>query len=175
VNLAAAWEWLSGSPLFGITVTLAAFLLAHRLWERTGRHPSLNPLLVSMMLVAGVIVALRVPYERYAESAGIVTFLLGPATVALALPLHREAARVREAAPMVLGAVVLGSVVALASGYLFTRWAGGDEVLALSMAPKSTTTPISLALGAQVGGVPALSALFTVVAGIIGAVSARGC
>lgn len=169
-NLTATWAWLSTSPLFALTLTVGVYWAADKLWERYGRNPLLTPLLVAVAVVAVLLVALGIDYDAYATGAGILTFLLGPATVALALPLHRQASHVKEAAPMVLGAVAVGAVFSVLSGYWLVRWLGGDEVLALSMAPKSTTTPIAMALAEQLGGLAPLAVLFVMVAGLSGAV-----
>ena len=157
------------SPLYGITLTLAVYWLARLLWERTGRHPVLNPVLVAMLLGAAVVWALGTPYEQYMNGGRYVGFLLGPATVALALPIYRQRDAIRRAAPMVVVSLLVGSVAAIASGYWITRWLGGTEAVALTMAPKSATTPISIALAEQVGGIPAMAAIFTIVAGVVGA------
>lgn len=169
-NLAATWEWLSTSPLFALTLTVGLYWAADKLWERAGRNPLLTPLLVATAVIGVVLVVFRIDYATYASGAGILTFLLGPATVALAMPLHRQASHVKEAAPMVLGAVLVGAFFSVLSGYWVTRWLGGDEVLAASMAPKSATTPIAMALAEQVGGVAPLAVLFVMVAGLSGAV-----
>lgn len=160
------------SPLYGITLTLVVYWVAQRLWERTGRHAALNPVLVAMALGAVVVTALGTPYEQYLAGGRYVSFLLGPATVALGLPIYRQRETIRRAAPMILVSLLVGCVAAIASGYWFTRWLGGTRELALSMAPKSATTPISIALAEQVGGIPALTAIFTIVAGVIGAAAA---
>lgn len=169
-NLAATWEWLSTSPLFALTLTVGLYWAADKLWERAGRNPLLTPLLVATAIICVVLVVFRIDYAAYASGAGILTFLLGPATVALAMPLHRQASHVKEAAPMVLGAVVVGAFFSVLSGYWVTRWLGGDEVLAASMAPKSATTPIAMALAEQIGGLAPLAVLFVMVAGLSGAV-----
>lgn len=169
-----AFEAVMASPLFGVTLTLACFWLAQRVSGLTGRHPAANPVLIAMVLVAGVLLMLRTPYEDYLEGAQYIGFLLGPATVALGLPLYRQGRKIREAAPMVLAAVGVGCVAAIAAGYWITAGLGGTRAMALSMAPKSATTPISIALAEQIGGVPALTAIFTIVAGVVGAVAAPG-
>lgn len=167
-----AFEAVSASPLFGITLTLACFWLAQRVSGLTGRHPAANPVLIAMALVVVVLLVLGTPYERYMAGGRYVDFLLGPATVALGLPLYRQGRKIREAAPMVLAAVAVGGVAAIAAGYWITAGLGGTREMALSMAPKSVTTPISIALAGQLGGVPALTAIFTIVAGVVGAVAA---
>jgi predicted murein hydrolase (TIGR00659 family) len=170
VNPAAAWEAALHSPLFGVTLTLVAYKLSRALWERLGHHPIANPVLLSVIGIGVLLWLLGVDYETYLRGASLVSLLLGPATVALALPLHRELPLVRRAAAPVLLGVALGSGAAVVVAYALTRALGASEALALSMAPKSATTPVSLALSAEIGGIAALSAVLTIIAGILGAV-----
>ncbi|HEX6248873.1 MAG TPA: LrgB family protein [Nocardioidaceae bacterium] len=171
LHVEETWTWLVGSPLFGITLTLVAYRVARLVWERAGRRAWLNPVLVAIALVGGILVLLGVDYDDYMSGGRYIAFLLGPATVALALPLHYEAPLVRRAALPVLLGVTVGAVVSIVVAYATTTWLGGDEELALSMAPKAATTPVSIALAESVGGVPALAAVFTILAGVLGAVA----
>ena len=158
-----------GSPLFGITLTLAAYAGGRWLHQRTG-NPLLQPVLVAVLVISGVLLSLDVSYDDYLSGASYIAFWLGPATVALALPLHREFALIRKAAVPILVGVTAGAATAIASAVLLTRVAGGAHVLQLTMAPKAATTPVSIALSEQIGGLPALTAVVTVIAGITGAV-----
>jgi len=162
------WAWLTGSPLFGLTLTLGGYAVGRWAHRRTG-SPLLQPVLVAIVLVGAVLMLTDVPYADYLAGGRFVGFWLGPATVALALPLHQEWHLVRRAAVPILVGVVAGAVVSIGSAVLLTRVAGGDRTLQLTMAPKAATTPVSLALSAQVGGVPALTAVLTILAGITGA------
>ena len=162
------WAWLTGSPLFGLTLTLGGYAIGRWAHRRTG-SPLLQPVLVAIVLVGAVLMLTDVPYADYLAGGRFVGFWLGPATVALALPLHQEWHLVRRAAVPILVGVVAGAVVSIGSAVLLTRVAGGDRTLQLTMAPKAATTPVSLALSAQVGGVPALTAVLTILAGITGA------
>lgn len=172
VHLAQAWTGLVRSPLLGITLTLAAYLAARRVWRASRGHSLANPVLVSIVLVAGFLLLTRVAYADYLRGGQYIAFLLGPATVALALPLYLQADRIRRSAPMVLLSVVAGSLTAILVGVLVTRWTGGSAPLALSMAPKSATTPVSLAVSETIGGIGPLTAVFTILTGVLGAVAA---
>jgi len=163
------WDWLSRSPLLGITLTLAAYAVGRWAHRRTG-SPVLQPVLVAVVLVGGFLLATGVPYRDYLAGAGFIGFWLGPATVALALPLHHEWHLVRRAAVPVLTGVVAGALVSITAAVLVTRIAGGGRTLQLTMAPKAATTPVSIALSTQIGGLPALTAVLTILAGITGAV-----
>jgi predicted murein hydrolase (TIGR00659 family) len=164
------WDWLTASPLFGLTLTLAAYAVGRWAHRRTG-HPVLQPVLVAIVLVGAVLLVADVPYRDYLAGGSFVSFWLGPATVALALPLHQEWHLVRRAAVPVLTGVVAGAVVSTCSAVLVTRLAGASDALQLTMAPKAATTPVSIAISEQIGGIPALTAVLTIIAGITGAVA----
>ena len=172
MHLAHAWTALVHSPLLGITLTLGAYQAARWVWRRARGHSLANPVLVAIVLVAGFLLLTRVDYADYLRGGRYVAFLLGPATVALALPLYLQADRIRRSAPMVLLCVLTGSLTAITVGVLVTRLAGGSRELALSMAPKSATTPVSIAVSQTTGGIPALTAVFTILTGVLGAVAA---
>ena len=165
----AAWEGMVGSAVFAIALTLAAYEGARRLWVRSGRQPLLNPVLVSIAVIGTVLWLVGVDYQAYAEGSAVITLLLGPATVALAWPMHRELTLLRQAALPVLASVVLATGAAVVTAYVVTDLAGGPQELALSMAPKTTTTPVAIALTTEIGGVPALTAVLTVLTGVLGA------
>jgi predicted murein hydrolase (TIGR00659 family) len=165
----ATWDWLTGSPLFGLTLTLAGYAVGRWAQRRTG-NPLLQPVLVAVVLIGAVLLIADVPYRDYVHGGGYVSFWLGPATVALALPLHHEWHLVQRAAIPILTGVVSGAVVSIVAAVLVTRVAGGGHVLQLTMAPKAATTPVSIAVSDQIGGIPALTAVLTILAGITGAV-----
>ena len=171
LHLHDAWVAVTTSPIFGIVLTLGAYQAARALWTRTGKRPWVNPVLVAIVLVAAVLWLTGVDYDTYFKGGSVIALLLGPATVALAWPLHLEMALVRRAVlPIVLG-VAAGAGVAVVVAVTSTQVLGGGRALALSMAPKSTTTPVALALSESIGGIPALTAVLTVLTGVIGAVA----
>ncbi|MET0866382.1 MAG: LrgB family protein [Nakamurella sp.] len=172
LQFAQAWTAIVGSPLFGLTVTLVAYQVARKLWQRTRGFSLANPVLIAVVLVAAVLLIFGISYDDYWAGAQYVSFLLGPATVALALPLHRQAASIRRAGPIVVSCVLAGSVTAIVVAVTVTKVFGGSDSLALSLAPKSTTAPVAIALSESIGGIGALTAAFTILTGILGAVAA---
>lgn len=163
------WDWVTTSPLFGITLTLAAYVAGRWLHERT-RSPLFQPVLVAIVLIVAVLEIGDIAYADYLTGGSYVGFWLGAATVALALPLHHEWHLVRRAALPIGVGVLVGALVSITSAVLLTDLAGGTRELQLTMAPKAATTPVSLALSAQIGGIPALTAALTILAGITGAI-----
>ncbi len=169
VHGAETWEWLTHSPLLGLILTLAAYAVGVWLHRRTG-SPLLQPILVAIVIVGVVLRVTGIDYADYLRGGDLIGFWLGPATVALALPLYRELARVRAAAVPVVVGVVAGALVSVVTAVLITDATGGGRDLQLTMAPKAATTPVSIAISAQIGGLPALTAVITVIAGVTGAV-----
>lgn len=163
------WDWLSTSPLLGLTLTLGGYAVGRWAHRRTG-NALLQPVLVAIVVVGALLLATGVSYGDYLQGGRFVAFWLGPATVALALPLHQEWHLVRRAAVPILTGVVAGALVSITSALLVTRFTGAGRALQLTMAPKAATTPVSIAVSEQVGGIPALTAVLTIIAGITGAV-----
>jgi predicted murein hydrolase (TIGR00659 family) len=170
MSLSAGWEAIVDTPLFGVVLTLASYVFSRWLWTRLGQHPLLNPVLVSIAVIGTVLHLLDVSYDEYLRGASFIALFLGPATVALGLLLYREIELVGQAVLPILLGVAVGACAAIVSAYLLVKGLGGDESLALSMSPKSATTPVAIALSSSVGGVPALSAVFAITAGIVGAI-----
>jgi predicted murein hydrolase (TIGR00659 family) len=164
------WVYLSESPLLWLTVTLAAFAVGDAVSARLGRHPLANPVVIAAGLLILLLAATGTGYGTYFEGAQFVHFLLGPATVALGLPLWRNrAAVVRNLVPM-CAALVAGSITAIASAVLVAWALGAPREIMASLAAKSVTAPIAMALTESVGGIPALAAVLVVLTGILGSV-----
>lgn len=169
--LGSAWSEIVHTPLFGVTLTVGAYVAAVRLWRRAGRTPLLTPVLVAIVLVVAVLELLGISYTDYLRGGQYLSFLLGPATVALAVPLYRAGSRIRQVLVPVATGVLVGSVTAMVSAVLTVRLLGGTHELEATLAPKSATTPISIALAEAAGGLPALTAVLTVLTGVLGAVA----
>ena len=167
------WVYLASSPLLGLTLTLGAYTGAHALYVRCQFSPLVNPVAIAIFLIGAVLSVTGMSYERYFSGAQFVHFLLGPATVALAIPLARQLPRVRKVIFPVLCALVAGSITAIVSSVLLVKVFGGSSLLALSIGPKSATTPIAMAASQQLGGLPALTAVLVISTGIVGAITAR--
>ncbi|WP_109510181.1 LrgB family protein [Nocardioides speluncae] len=165
-------DWLRSSPLLGVFLTLAGYRLGRELHERTGGHALAQPVLVAIVTVGLALWALDVEYDAYLTGAGIIGFFLGPATVALAVPLHRQAHHLRELALPMLVAIPVGAAVSIVTAVLTVRALGGGDTLQRTMAPKAATTPVSIALSDTIGGLPPLTAVLSIVVGILGAVAA---
>lgn len=164
-------SWFLSHPLTWLVATLLAYRLGVWLRDRTG-HPVAQPVLVGVVLLAATLVLLDVDYATYAEGTTLVTFLLGPATVALAVPLHRQLGRLRGYALPLVAGLLVGVVVSVGSAMVLVQLLGGDELLARTIAPKATTAPVAIALSRTIEGVAPLTAAIGITAGILGAVAA---
>jgi predicted murein hydrolase (TIGR00659 family) len=171
-ELVKLWVYLAADPLLWLTLTLVAYQGGLWLHRRYGGNPLLNPVLIAVLLLVGVVLGTGVQYRDYFAGAQFVHFLLGPATVALAVPLFRQLASVRRALPALLGALVAGSLTAAGSAVLIGWALGADRQTLLSLAPKSATTPIAMGVAEQIGGLPSLTAVLVILTGIVGAVIA---
>jgi len=164
------WVYLSQTPLLWLTVTLGAYAVADRISFAARRNPLCNPVLMSVVLIALVLWATGTSYPVYFEGAKFVHFLLGPATVALAIPLYENRRIVlRALAPMVL-ALVVGSVTAIVSAVGIAQLFGMPRAILVSVAPKSVTAPVAMGITETLGGDPALTAILVMLTGVIGSI-----
>jgi predicted murein hydrolase (TIGR00659 family) len=167
------WVYLASAPLFGLTATLAAYVAAAALYDRVGRAPWANPVLWSVIVVGGVLVATGTPYPTYFAGAQFVHVLLGPAVVALAWPLWQRRAEVRRRGAALTVAALLGGVAAGGSAVLLAWLFGLPDDVIRSLATKSVTAPVAMGIAERSGGVPALAAVFAVLTGLVGALSGK--
>jgi predicted murein hydrolase (TIGR00659 family) len=172
-ELSHFWVYLSASPLLGLTLDPVRLPVRAWVYARCGFSPLANPVAIAIALISLVLVASGMSYQRYFAGAQFVHFLLGPATVALAVPLARQVPRLRRSLFPLACALVCGCVTAIVSAVGVCVLLGASPELARSIAPKSATTPIAMAVSEHLGGVPALTAVLVIGTGIFGAVTAR--
>lgn len=170
--LTSIWVYLAATPLLWLAVTMLAYLGAAALYRRSGQQPLLNPVALSIILLVGLLLLTDTPYARYFDGAQFIHFLLGPATVALAVPLYTHAGKVRRLLLPVLTGLLAGSLTAIVSAMALAWALGGSWPTVLSLAPKSVTTPIAMGIAEKIGGLPALTAVLVIMTGIIGAATA---
>ncbi|WP_112311680.1 LrgB family protein [Pseudogemmobacter bohemicus] len=166
------WSYLARDPLLWLAMTVAAYAMGLVLFNRTGRVPVLNPAMMAMALLALVLLATGTSFETYFEGAQFVHFLLGPATVCLALPLYDNLDRVRRAALPILVALFAGSVTAILTALAIAHAFGTGPDLLAALAPKSATAAVALGIAEQSGGSPTLAALMVFLTGLCGAACA---
>ena len=164
-----AMSELFTSPLFGLMITLGAYYAATVLQRRCGHSPLVNPVLVSALVLALFLWIENIPYEAYFRGAAFVHLLLGPATVALAIPLYSQLPQIRKALMPILVSVLVGSLTGIVSAVGIGWLLGAQRTTLLSLAPKSVTTPIAMGISEKIGGQPSLTVIFVIVTGILGA------
>ncbi len=164
------WSYLSQGPLLWLTATLTAYLVGDAAFRASNRKSWANPVLIAVIVLAALLWVTGTDYATYFEGAQFVHFMLGPATVALGLPLFDNLPRVRRAFWPMLAGLLTGSGVAILSALVIARAFGiGDSVLA-SLAPKSTTAPVAIGIAERIGGQPTLTAALVLMTGIFGAI-----
>ena len=167
------WVYLSGSPLLALILTLASYQAGVWIYERSGRNPLANPVAIAVVLVATAITLVDMPYAKYFEGAQFVHFLLGTATVALAVPIHRGLDELRGRLVPLLAALVAGGATSIASAVLIARALGADDTIVRAFYAKSVTAPIAMGVSERIHASPTLTAVFAITTGILGAVLAR--
>ncbi|UUY10574.1 LrgB family protein [Pseudomonas sp. J452] len=155
-------------PLFGVGITLAVYQLSLAAYEKT-RWVFLQPVLVSMTVLIGVLLACGLSYTEYRDSTFLLSVLLGPTTVALAVPLFLNLRRIRQLFWPVLITLLVAGVVATALGVALAWLFGAERMMLMTLAPKSVTSPIAMLVAEQIGGVAALAAVFVLITGVLGA------
>jgi predicted murein hydrolase (TIGR00659 family) len=169
-DLQQIWVYLAETPLLWLAATLAAYVAGDAVSAALGRHPLANPVAIAAAVLIALLALTGTRYQDYFEGAQFVHFLLGPATVALAVPLWRNRARVAGNLAPMCAALVAGSLTAILSAVAIGWAFGAPAPIVASLAVKSTTAPIAMALAESLGGVPALAAVLVVLTGVLGSV-----
>ncbi|WHP32908.1 CidB/LrgB family autolysis modulator [Trabulsiella odontotermitis] len=154
---------------WSLPLTLLVFFAARKLAARF-KMPLLNPLLVALVVIIPFLLLTGIPYDRYFQGSKILNDLLQPAVVALAFPLYEQLHQIRARWKSIITICFIGSLVAMVSGTAVALLMGATPEIAASVLPKSVTTPIAMAVGGSLGGIPAISAVCVIFVGILGAV-----
>ncbi len=164
------WVYLQTTPLFWLTATLAAFLIADALAKAAGRRPIVNPVLIAIALLGGLLKLAGTDYQTYFNGAQFVHFLLGPATVALGVPIYTNFALVKRNVWPLAAALLVGAIVAIASAVLVAKGLGAPRPVLIALAPKSITAGVAMAVTETLGGAPPLTAVLVIATGVLGAI-----
>jgi predicted murein hydrolase (TIGR00659 family) len=169
-NPFALWVYLSQTPLLWLTVTLLVYAAADAVSLATHRNPLANPVLHSVWVIGAILLLTGTPYPKYFDGAQFVHFLLGPATVALAVPLYENRKTVLSAVVPMLVALVAGSITAIVAIVLLAEAVGLPRGVVLSLAPKSVTAGVAMGVSESMGANPSITAIAVVLTGIMGAI-----
>ncbi|MCP8969998.1 LrgB family protein [Ectobacillus ponti] len=152
----------------GIVLTVFLYEIGRRLYQRIP-SPLTMPVLTAAAMLMAVLLFLQIPYHTYIEQGGSwMTKLLGPGIVALAIPLYKQRGILKRYAVPILGGAVVGTLVAIMSDLVISFFLGADQSLILTMLPKSVTMPVAMSVSEEIGGIPSLTAVFVIIAGITG-------
>lgn len=167
------WAYLAHTPLLWLALTLATYLLASEAARHSSNHPLCNPVLLAVLMLIGLLQISGTSYATFFEGAQFIHFLLGPATVALAVPLVQVIHRVRQMALPLALALGAGALAAIGGTMLLAQSLGIDGLTLRSLLPRSVTTPIAMGVAEQIGGEPSLTAALVIMTGMIGALIAN--
>ncbi len=160
---------LTTSPIFGVLISLVAYIIGQWLNKKT-KISLLNPLFIAITLVIIFLIAFNIPLDNYNNGGKVISFFLGPATVILAVPLYNKIDHLKKnAIPIIIG-ILLGSVAGIITVLFLGRVLNLDEVIALSLVPKSVTTPIGIEISNQINGISSVTVTAIIITGILGAI-----
>lgn len=163
---------LIATPVFAITLTLAAYISAAELYRRLGQIPLLHPILIASIVLAVILRFYGIRYETYHDATHWLNFLLGPATVALAVPLYQNLRHIVIFIIPIVLLVLLGSISAPLISTSLAKMVGAPSDVLLSTLEKSVTTPIAMQISGKLGGIVTLTAGIVIATGIVGALIA---
>ena len=171
-RLNTAWAGLAHSPLPWLVLTMLVYLCAMAIYKKSGNRPLLIPVFTGVVVIVAILLLTGTPYDTYRSGVSLLGLLIGPATVALAIPLYAQRERIKQLWLPISVALLVGCMVALLSA-LGIAWAfGGSEATLIAVAPKSATIPIALPMAERFGGQPSLAAVAVAITGISGTMMA---
>ena len=168
------WAYLQTQPLLGLTATLCVWEVANFIDVRAGRTALTNPTVVSIVILAALLLLTHTSYQTYFAGAVYIHFLLGPAMVALAVPMYANWPAIRENFLAIFVSLTTGSIITAVSAMLIARALGASKVVVISLGPKSVTTPIAMGISQNLGGQPSLTAVFVMVTAMFGTLVCTG-
>ena len=160
------WVYLASTPLLWLTVTLLVWIVANRIAIASNRHPVVNPVLLAIVALGTILVFTGTSYATYFQGAQFVHFLLGPAIVAIAVPLYRNLDKVKENLLPMTAALLAGSVTAAVSALAVAACFDMPNPVLAALAPKSVTAGVAMGIAEQFGGEAALTAVLVVTTGL---------
>ena len=166
--LMAIWQPLGPTPLPWLAVTITAYVFGQMVQRLCKGTPLANPVLTAILAVSVLLEATGTPYARYFAGAQFIQFLLGPATVALAVPMYDNLPAIKRNFVAIFVSLTAGSLVAAGSAMLIARALGASHAVVIALGPKSVTTPIAMGIAQDLGGQPALTAVFVMITGMFG-------
>lgn len=155
------------TPIFGVLISILAFEIGVFINKKT-KISFFNPLLISVTIIISFLLIFNIDYKTYNRGGSIISFLLGPATVVLVVPLYKQIENLKKNSLPILVGIFVGVLTAIISIYYLSKLFGLDEIIVLSLIPKSVTAAISMEVSREIGGIPSLTMAATVITGIVG-------
>ncbi len=168
LKLFQIWVYLQTQPLLWLAVTLCVWELARAVDRLAGHRALSNPTVMSILFIAALLLITHTSYRNYFTGGAYIQFLLGPATVALAVPMYANWPVIRRNFAAILVSLTTGSMVAAGSAMLILRVLRAPRIVTISLGPKSVTTPIAMGISQQLGGNPSLTAVFVMITAMFG-------
>lgn len=168
----ALWASFARTPAFGVATTAVAYQFGSALPRHARGNPLSNPVLIAILTIIALLRLTDVDYPTWFRTAAWIHFLLGPATVALAIRIYKHIGEIRRAAMAIGFAVAAGAITASGSAMAVAWLLGASPVVICSIAAKSVITPIAIGISTRIGGIPELTAVLVVATGVLGAVCA---
>lgn len=172
LNFHSVWQQVQPSPLLWLTVTLVVYVSSVKLYQKLKYNPLALPVLTSVCIIVALLVFSDTSYETYFSGVKLLHFLIGPATVALAIPLYHQLPKLISLWRPLSISLVIGALTGLVSSGIITASFGGSADMIISLLPKSTTMPIAMAISEHFGGTPSLTAVSVALTGIVGSIVA---
>lgn len=168
-----AFAHLEKNPAFWLCLTLSFYVWGQVIFKAAKFNPFLSPIIISVVCLISFLVATGVPYETYFSGANFIHFLLGPATVALAVPIYEQRSKLARLWLPLLTGLLAGCTAAMVSVILIGGALGISSETLMSLVPKSVTTPIAMGISESLGGLPDLTAALVVLTGMTGSIIGR--
>lgn len=153
-----------------LAFTLGIYFGSGWIYQKT-KFALLHPVLVTIAIIIVLLLTFKVDYLTYQKGAHLIDFMLGPSVVALGYTLYTQITSIKENAVSILTALFVGSVVGIGSVLILAKMLGSTQILAVTLAPKSVTTPIAMAISERFGGIPSLTAVVVIAIGIVGGIA----
>lgn len=164
-------EAVFSSPFFGITLSLAAYCIGVKICRRTSLAIC-NPLLISYLIIIPTLLLAGIPLEWYENGGDLIDMFLSPATTVLALTIYRQRELVRRHLLAIAAGTLAGCITSITTVYAMCRLLSLDEIVTVSLLPKSITTPMAIAVSQSLGGIGSLTVLAVIFTGILGSILA---
>lgn len=164
-------NFLSNSIFFGVLLCLLSYQAGVFLRQKT-KIAAFNPLLISIIIVIFVLVIFNIKFEDFYKGSKYISFLLTPATVALAIPLYSKLTLLKSNFKAIMSGLIAGVLTSLISIFVMSLLFGLSHENYVSMLPKSITTAIGIGVSEELGGVSTITTAVIIVTGVFGNVSA---